>query len=157
EETGLRGQGSAWIGTRFGIPYLHSHYIRVYRNGNQHQNVSEDLEQPNSYFAESWFPSGGEGDLHKVAVWFEFNDDNSGFNPIGATLERFTSAGALKPARYRWNWQRRPKDGTANNLTNLFELVAAANSTTDYANKMLNITNMQEWLRRFAYKSTLGN
>src|SRR4029078_6778463 len=37
EETGLRGQVSAWIGAQLGIPYLHSHYIRVYRNGNQHQ------------------------------------------------------------------------------------------------------------------------
>jgi hypothetical protein len=35
--------------------------------------------------------------------------------------------------------------------------VTAANSTADYANKMLNIADMEEWMRVFAYNRILGN
>lgn len=158
EQTGVRGRLSAWIGNQLGIPYLHAHYVRVFRNGSQHQNISEDLEQPNHDYAENQFPGlGGEGDLHKIAIWFEFQDDNRSFDATGATLERFSSSGALKLGRYRWNWQRRPKDGTANNLTNVFELVAAANATTDYANRMLQLADMEEWMRVFAFHRITGN
>ncbi len=158
EETGLRSQVSSWIAGKLGIPYLHSHYIHVYRNGARHQNISEDLEQPNNQYAESWFPSfGAEGDLHKIAIWFEFQDNNSSFDPTSATLQRFISQGTLKPARYRWNWQRRPQDGTANNFTNLFELVTAINSSSDYVNKLLQLADIEEWMRVFAYHRILGN
>ena len=158
EETGLRSQVSGWLGGKLGLPYLNSHYIRVYRNGTQHQNVSEDLEQPNNEYAEGWFPGfGQEGDLHKIAVWFEFQDNNLSFDATGATLQRFTSQGALKTGRYRWNWQRRPQDGTANNFTNLFELVNAINSSSDYVNKLLQLADVEQWMRVFAYHRILGN
>lgn len=158
EESGVRSRISAWIGQKLGIPYLHAHFVRVYRNGQQHQNISEDLEQPNHYYAESQFPGlGGEGDLHKISIWFEFQDDNRAFDATQATLDRFNSGGSLKRGRYRWNWQRRPRDGTANNLTNVFELVAAANATTDYTARMLQLADMEEWMRVFAFHRILGN
>lgn len=159
EETGLRGQVSAWIAQQMGISYLHSRYIWVYRNGNQHQNISEDLEQPNRQYAQRWFPEVPDGDFYKVAVWFEFQDDNQNFGAIGATLERFTTTGgALKLGRYRWNYQRRPNDGTANNYTNIFDLVNAANDTsTNYVSKVLNLADIEEWMRVFAYHRVLGN
>ncbi len=159
EETGLRGQVSAWIAQEMGISYLHSRYILVYRNGTPHQNVSEDLEQPNRQYAERWFPEVAGGDLYKVAVWFEFQDDNLNFGATSATLEKFTTTGdALKLGRYRWNYQRRSNDGTANNYTNIFDLVGAANDTsTNYVNKVLNLADIEEWMRVFAYHRVLGN
>jgi hypothetical protein len=127
EATAIRSQLAAWLGQQLEIPYLHAHYLRLYRNGNAYQNVLEDLEQPNNNYAEAWFPDAGEGDLYKVAVWFEFDDSNSGFTSTSATLQSFLTTGNIyKLARYRWNFQRRPNDGTANNYTNLFDLVAAA-------------------------------
>ena len=159
EQTGLRGQVSAWIGQQLGIPYLHSHYLRVYRNGSAFRNVVEDLEQPNHNYAEAWFPEGGAGDLYKVAIWFEFQDDNRNFGPTGATLERFTTlGGAYKLARYRFTFQRRSNDGNASNFTNLFDLVTAANDTSaNYVNGLLNLADLEEWMRIFAYHRILGN
>ncbi|HOW68116.1 MAG TPA: lamin tail domain-containing protein, partial [Verrucomicrobiota bacterium] len=158
EETGLRGQVSAWIGQQMEIPYLHSHYLRLFRNGNQHRNISEDLEQPNNDYAERWFPEDGEGDLYKIAVWFEFQDNNSTFGSVGATLQSFTTTTGLKLARYRWNWQRRPNDGTANNFTNIFDLVTAANdATTNYVSRLLNLADIEQWMRVHAFNRVLGN
>ena len=158
EETGMRTQVANWIASRMGIPHLHSHYIRLYRNGSQYSNVMEDLEQPNNDFAEGFFPAVDEGDLYKIAVWFEFNDDNQGFDARGATLERFNSPGlGLKPARYRWNWQTRGWLGSANNLTNIFNLVGAANTTADYANRMQAVADMEQWMRVFAFNRICGN
>ncbi len=158
EETGLRGQVSAWIGQQMGIPYLHSHYIQVYWNGGQFREVLEDLEQPSQYFAGKWFPEGGDGDLYKVAVWFEFQDDNSGFGAVGATLEPFRSAnGAYKLSRYRWNFQQRTITTTANNYTNLFDLIDAANDQANRVPRLLNLADMEEWMRIFAFHRVLGN
>ena len=159
EATGFRGNLSAWIAQQLGIPYLHGHFMLLYRNGGLFRNIMEDLEQPNNDFAEQWFPEGGEGDFYKVAIWFEFVDDNSGFGSIGATLEKFTTTGsAFKLARYRWNYQRRPNDGTANNLTNIFDLVNAANdASTNYVSRLLNLADIEEWMRVFAYHRVLGN
>ncbi len=158
EETGMRTQVANWIASRMGIPHLHSHYIRLYRNGDQYSNVMEDLEQPNNSFAEGFFPAVDEGDLYKIAVWFEFNNDDRGFDARGATLQRFNSAGlGLKPARYRWNWQTRGWLGSANNLTNIFNLVSAANATTDYTARMQAVADMEQWMRVFAFNRICGN
>ncbi|HAB17753.1 MAG TPA: hypothetical protein DCE44_15030, partial [Verrucomicrobiales bacterium] len=164
EETGMRGQVANWIAYRMGLPHLHSHYLRLYRNGNQwgsdgqRENVMEDLEQPNNNFAEGFFPAVNEGDLYKIAVWFEFNDDDRGFDARSATLERFTSPGlGLKPARYRWNWQTRGWLGSANNLTNIYNLINAANATTDYVGRMQAVGDIEQWMRVFAFDRLCGN
>ncbi len=159
EATGLRGRLASWLHQQLGVPYLHAHYIRLYRNGGLHRNVSEDLEQPDSDYAESWFPSGLEGDLYKVALWFEFQDNNTTFNDVNATAERFLTVGNLyKPARYRWNFQRRPNDGTANNFTNLFDLVTAANSTSpSYVPNLLQLVDVEQWMRVFGCGWIMGD
>jgi hypothetical protein len=159
EETGVRSQLAAWLAQQMGIPYLHAHYTMLYRNGGTPWPIMEDLEQPNSYYAESWFPSGIEGDLYKVAMWFEFQDDNTTFiNPTHATIERFLSQGSYKMARYRWNFQRRPNDGTANNYTNIFDLVTAANATgTPFVPNLLNLADIEQWMRCEVFDRSMGN
>ena len=76
--------------------------------------------------------SADEGDLYKIAVWFEFSDDNRNFQATGATIQRFTTTpnDSYKLARYRWNWQRRSNDGDASNYAQLFDLVTAVNDTS---------------------------
>jgi hypothetical protein len=159
EATGIRSQLAAWLAQKLGIPYLNAHYMMLYRNGGNPWPIMEDLEQPNTYYAESWFPEGGEGDLYKIAMWFEFDDSNTAFNgATHATLERFLSQGSYKMARYRWNFQRRPQDGTANNYTNLFDLVTAANTTgTPYVPTLLNLADVEQWMRCEVFDRAMGN
>ncbi|MDB6040800.1 MAG: wapA 2, partial [Verrucomicrobiales bacterium] len=158
DDTGIRNRLCAWIGKSLGIPYLHSHFMQLYRNGAQHENVSQDEEFPSGYTAKSWFPDGGAGDLYKVAVWFEFQDDNLAFGNVSASLDSVKSAGNYKMARYRWNWQTRGFGGTENNYTNVFNLVAVANDTsTNFVPNVLNLVDAEEWMRVFAFDRLLGN
>lgn len=158
EETAMRGQVANWMAYELGIPFLHSHYLQLYRNGSQFANVSEDLEQPNTYYAERWFPEGGEGDLYKVSVWFEFDDNNSGFNATSATMQNFTTlGGAQKLARYRWNWQRRSNDGDANNYGQLLDLMTLANAGVSYEDPLLEVADVEQWMRVHAFNRVTGN
>lgn len=165
ESTGLRSQLSTWFGKQLGIPYLHSHYMQLWRNGGQFYNLTQDEETPTGDYAKAHFPSADEGDLYKIAIWFEFQDDNSSFNGVSSTLEPFkTTGGAYKLARYRFNWQTRGYGGTANNYTNIFNLVTAANDPSDgaspsgtYVPGLLSLADIDEWMRIFAYHRVLGN
>ena len=159
EDTQLRGQVADWICRSLGLPFLHRHYVQGYRNGGQLHTILEDMEDPNGYYANSWFPDGQDGDLYKIAVWFEFSDDNATFSSTSATLQSFKSTGAsYRLGRYRWNFQRRPNDGTANNYTNLYDLVAAANNTTaSYVDGFLAQADVEEWMRIFGYHRVTGN
>ncbi|MDW8310735.1 MAG: choice-of-anchor X domain-containing protein, partial [Verrucomicrobiales bacterium] len=159
EATAIRSQLAAWLHQQMGVPYLHAHYTRFYRNGTQFRNVTEDLEQPDHDYAERWYPEVGEGDLYKIAMWFEFQDDNRTFGAVSATLERFlTLNNAYKLARYRWNFQRRPNDGMANNYTNVFDLVTAANDTSaNYVPRLLNLAEMEQWMRVFSCGWIMGD
>ncbi|HTI70446.1 MAG TPA: lamin tail domain-containing protein [Candidatus Limnocylindria bacterium] len=159
EATGLRNQVCAWIGDQMGIPYLHSHYIQVYRNGGQQYNVSQDEEQPSSSYVKYWFPSDDEGDLYKVAIWFEFQDGAGTFGSTGATLSPFKNAdGSFKTARYRWNFQSRGLGGTYNNYTNIFNLVSLGNdSSTNYIANLQAAVDVPEWLGVLSYNRLIGN
>ena len=165
EATGLRNQLSTWLGKQMGIPYLHSHYMQLWRNGSQFYNLTQDEETPTGNYAKAHFPSSNEGDLYKIAIWFEFQDDNTSFSGASATLEPFTTTGgAYKLGRYRYNWQTRGYGGTANNYTNVFNLVTAANNTSanntpagTYVPGLLGIADIDGWMRIFAYHRVLGN
>ncbi len=158
ESTGMLTDVANWVAEKMGVPFLHSHYLRLYKNGSLFRNVIIDMEQPNGYFAKSWFGSEGvKDDLFKISVWFEFDDGNTGFTPTGATLERFLSGTAYKLARYRWNWQLRPSIDTANDYTAIFNLVAAANSGSERPRTFPNVADMEEWMRVFAFDRAVAN
>ena len=159
EATGIRSQLASWLAQQLGIPYLHAQYMRLYRNGSPYRDIMEDLEQPNHDYAESWFPSNGEGDLYKVAIWFEFQDNNTTFSSIGATLQRFATVGdQLKLARYRWNFQRRSNDGMASNYANLLELVETANDTSaGFVPGWTQLVDADQWMRVFGFNRITGN
>jgi regulation of enolase protein 1 (concanavalin A-like superfamily) len=162
EGTGIRNPVCAWIGQQLGIPYLNTHYMRLYRfngqGGGPIYNVMFDEEIPTGDYASKVFPSDSEGDLYKIAIWFEFNDDNSGFAGVSSTLESFKSGNAYKLARYRWNWQTRGYGGTVNNYSNLFNLVTAANdNSANFVPNLLNLADIEEWMRVFAFHRIIGN
>lgn len=158
EGTAIKGSMAAWIADEMRIPYLNSPFIRLYRNGGQFQNVIYDLEQPNRQYAMDWFGGGGaKDDLFKIAVWFEFQDDNSGFNSTGATFQKVPSTGALKLSRFRWNWQIRASSNTVNDLGSVFNLINAANSTTERTTRLPLLADMEEWMRVYAFHRVTGN
>ena len=158
EATRMRNQIANWVARRMGLPYLNTAYIRFYRNGTSFGSVAEDLEQPSNDYAESWYPDGGDGDLRKVAFAFEF-DDSGGFSPTGADLAMYRNpAGRFWTARYRYNWQGRPSGTTANDFTHFFALITAANDrTSNYIPNLLNVADIDQWMRTFALDGVLGN
>lgn len=154
----IRNRLACWIGRKMNIPYLNSHYMQLFRNGGQMENVSQDEEYPGMGYSKQWFPDGSNGDVYKIAVWFEYADDNSSFGSVSATLESFKTAGKFKLARYRDNWITRGFQGTYNNYTNIFNLVAAANdTTTNFVQNLTAIADVEEFMRVFAYDRVLGN
>ena len=159
EATGIRGRVTSWIARRMGLPYLYAHPIRVWRNGGLHRNISEDLEQPNNHYAEARFPGTEEGDLYKIAIWFEFDDGNGGFSSLGANLSEFKNPdGSYRLGRYRYNFQTRGFNRSANNYSNLFNLARAANSSAStYVGNMMNLVDMDQWMRVFVFNRILGN
>ena len=158
EATRMRNQIANWVARRMGLPYLNATYMRFYRNGSPFGSVAEDLEQPSNDYAEGWYPDGPKGDLRKVAFAFEF-DDSGGFAPTGADLAVFRNPnGQYNLSRYRYNWQGRPTGTTANDFTNFFALVTAANDRTSaFVPNLLNVADIDQWMRTFALDGCLGN
>lgn len=163
DSTNLREQLCFSIARGIGAGYLHRRYVRLYRNGGLFRDIMEDSEEPNGDYAERFFSEGENPDLYKIEDWFEFEDDGTSFSNVDATLQRFTtppgSANApLKPARYRWSWRKRAVQGSANDMTNLLQLVDAVNVTgATYVNRVFSTIDVDHWMRAFAFQRIVGN
>ncbi len=159
EETGLRTRVANWLASQMGVPSLSGKYQLFYINGVSFANVTEDLEEPDHRYAEHHYPDGGAGDLYKISIWFEFADDNRAFNATQATLQSFLSAGQLKTARYRWNWERRAQEFPENDYTTIFDLVSSLNSTVNagFHSRVLQHADIDQWMRVFAFHRVTGN
>lgn len=161
EDTNLREQVSFWIARQIGSGYLNRRYVRLYRNGGLHREVSEDTEEPNGSYAERFYREGIEPDLYKIEDWFEFQDDGTSFSNVDATLQPFYSpvnSTTLKPARYRWAWRKRAVERSANEFTNLLELVTIANAAgATYEAGVSQLVDVDQWMRVFAFERIAGN
>jgi hypothetical protein len=154
-----REQIAFWILRKMGAPYLHRRFVSTFLNGARQYDVMEQAQEPNGSIAEAWFNEVNSGDLYKIEDWFEFTDDFRGFSSRDATLERFTTTGdVLKPARYRWSWRKRAVENSANDFSNLFALVEAANAPAEtYISELLALADIDEWMRVFALQRIVGN
>lgn len=163
DDTNLREQLCFTIARGIGAGYLHRRYIRLYRNGSPFRDIMEDSEEPNGDYAERFFSQGDRPDLYKIEDWFEFQDNGTDFSNVDATLERFTTPpgvanAPLKPARYRWSWRKRAVQDSANNMTNLLQLVEAVNTRgTTYESKVFSTVDVDQWMRTFAFERIVGN
>ncbi len=161
EDSNLREQMSFWIARQMGSSYLNRRYVRLYRNGGLHRDVSEDSEEPNGAYAERFYSEGIEPDLYKIEDWFEFQDDGTSFSNVDATLQPFYSpvnSTTLKPARYRWAWRKRAVERSANEFTNLLELVTIANAPGNtYESGVSQLVDVDQWMRVFAFQRIAGN
>ncbi|MBN8248772.1 MAG: lamin tail domain-containing protein, partial [Verrucomicrobia bacterium] len=159
DTTQLREQLCYTIARGIGASYLYRRHVRLYRNGSAFRDIMEDSEEPNGDYSERFYSQGERPDLYKIEDWFEFQDDGTSFSNVDATLQRFTTPpGVLKPARYRWNWRKRAVEESANNLTNLLELVTAVNTGgSAYLPRVLATVDVDQWMRTFAFQRIVGN
>ncbi|MCC6231712.1 MAG: lamin tail domain-containing protein, partial [Verrucomicrobiales bacterium] len=153
-----REQAAFWIGRELGVPSLHRRHVRFYENGG-FKGLYEDTEEPNGQFADAWFPEGQDGDLYKIEDWFEFEDAGNNFiAQRDATLQRFTSGGQLKLARYRWAWRKRAVADSANDYREFLAMVSALNGTgSTYVAQVESLVDVDAWMRVFALQHIVGN
>ncbi|MBU6401031.1 MAG: lamin tail domain-containing protein, partial [Verrucomicrobia bacterium] len=160
-------QTAYWIARQVGLPWNYKRYVALFVNGNRRGPLMEDTQVPDGDGIKENFPDDPDGDLHKLYGWFEFPDlpNSQGqlqpfANNAWATLQNFTTTGgAKKLARYRWNWRPRAVHGSANDFTNLFALVDAANTpaTGPYVQNLEAVADTDEWMRTFAVNHSVGN
>jgi hypothetical protein len=110
---------------------------------------------------DEYWPDGQNGDLHKVQLWFEFDNAASSFTANGASLQRFTTTGGQKKlARYRWTLAKRAVQGSAISYTNLFALVDAVNFSglgSNYRRQLESVVDVDNWLKTYAVEHIVGN
>lgn len=150
-----------WIAYKMGLPRLHSRHIRLFVNGVQRSDLMQDIQQPNRDYADQWYPDGAGGNVHKIQLWFEMEDDASTFTPRGASLGVFNGPDGKKNlAYYRFNWSARAFGDSPNNYTNLFGLMdATATSATgeEYTRQILNQVDVDNWTGIFAFQHLIDN
>ena len=156
-----REQTAYWIANQLGLPYCSRRHVCLFVSGIRRAAYFEDVQQPNGDLVDAWFPEARNGDLHKVQLWFEFDDAASAFTANGASLDRVTTTGGVKKlARYRWTWAKRALNGSANNYTNLFALVDAVNNSlsgTSYSQRVESAVDVDNWLCTYAVEHIVGN
>jgi len=148
-----------------GVPWLYRHFVAVYVNGVRRGTLMEDAQTPDADLVKEHFPNDTDGWLYKMQPWFEFAPAPSGStigfnNNSWCNLMPYTTTGGIKKtARYRYNFLVRRTPISANDFTNVFSLVDAANShgTASYVASMENLANMENWMRVFAANHAAGN
>ncbi len=153
-------QTAFWILDELGVPSMHRRYTSMFVNGVKRGSIMEDSQQPSSDVIDEFFPNDSKGQLHKIEDWFEFDNTGSSFNNIDATLENFTTTGGVKKtARYRWSWRPRAVKSSANDFTNLFQLVDALQlpMPDPYTKAVEGLVNVEEWTRVLAVERLVGN
>ncbi|HKS38498.1 MAG TPA: lamin tail domain-containing protein, partial [Verrucomicrobiae bacterium] len=164
DSTGQREQTAYWVAAQLGLPFNNRRFINLYVNGIRRNYIVEDTQRANSDVLEQWYPDDANGDLHKIAGWFEFDDPTTSFNTVWSTLQNFTTTDLTTGqrvkdvGRYRWNWQKRALQTTANDFANLFTLVDVANTTGPaYVEQMEKFVDVEHWMRTFAVEHLVGN
>ena len=148
-----------------GVPWLNRRYVAVYVNGHRRGTLMEDAQCPDGDVVKEHFPNDPDGWLFKMQPWFEFGPAPGAASILFAnsgwcTLSNYTTAGGLKkPARYRYNFEIRRTPTSANDFTNVWSLIDAANSynTPNYIANMENMADLENWMRVFAANHAAGN
>ena len=150
-----------------GVPWLYRRYVAVYVNGNRRGTLMEDAQCPGSDVTKEHYPNDSDGFLFKMQPWFEMSPapaatgGSVGFDNQAwcALMPYTTTGGVLKKARYRYNFEMRHTPDSANDYTDVFSLINAANSygTPNYVANMENIADMENWMRVFAANHAAGN
>ena len=155
DDTNQREQLMFWFLEQYGLPNMYRRYVSLFVNGSKRGTIYDDVQQPGGETIEEFFSDDSEGSLYKTGCWEEFTDvggREGGGSCTLNSLQLFTTTGGVKKtARYRWVWRPRAIDGTANDFTDLFNLVDAANAPTNgYQSAMESLVDIEHWTRTFA-------
>ncbi len=176
DDNTLQREQAAYFWVRsIGLPYNYRRFVSLYVNGTRRApaagGLMEDTQVPNGDVLEERFPDDKDGDLFKMQPWFEFDTaftgqssafENKSWCVLNAytTTNPVTLAVSKKPARYRYSWQARGANGTANNFSNVFALIDAASypaNSVQFITNMEAIVDMEQWMRTFAVEHSAGN
>jgi hypothetical protein len=159
-----REQAVYWMARKSGLASLHRRFFHFYVNGTKKRTLMEDTQVGSDDLVEEFWPDDSAGNLYKMQPWFEFPDATSqNLQMQSSTFVSFgrftTTGGALKLARYRWNWLVRGAEGTANDYTNVLQLINVATdyANTNYAANVESLVDVDGWLRYFAINHAVGN
>lgn len=160
DETAQREQFGLWLCEQLGLPFNHHRYVHFFVNGQRRGTILEDAQTPDPDLMASFFPeTDGEGELYKVTMWHEFEDNAATYVATQATLQNFTTTGgAKKLARYRWIFSQRGNPESAVAYTNLFALVDGANLPLSTVETRLDLlADVVKWMQLFAFEHAVGN
>ena len=154
DDTNQREQLMFWLLEQYGLPNMYRRYVMMFVNGVRRSVLMDDVQQPNGDTVDEFFPDDPDGALFKTDCWDEFADNGdreTGCIDLNALELYTTSGGVKKTARYRWTWKPRSIGGTANDYSQLFQLVDAANAPTNgFLSGMESLADMEHWMRTFA-------
>ena len=167
DDTLQREQTAYGMVRSLGLPWNYRRYVNFFINGNRRQPsaLMEDTQTPDADVVNEHFPNDTNGNLYKLQPWFEFADNGTSFDNQGwCTLNNYLSGGKKKLARYRVNYLTRHAQATANDYTNVFQLidtailpVGTAAQNAAYVQAMNGIVDTDEWLRTMAVEHAVGN
>lgn len=171
DNTLQREQTSYWMAHQIGLQRQNRRYYVFYVNGNRHGPLMEDSQVPGGDMLSEYFPSDTGGWLFKNHAWFEGDVAQSANGGMGfenkswCTMGKYTTTvngvpNQYKQARYRWMWNIRQYPASANDYSQVYALVDAANTPTSspayYAN-MESQVDTEEWLRWSAIEHATGD
>lgn len=151
DNTAQREQLMFWFLEQYGLPNMYRRYVQLFVNGTRRGSIYEDIQQPSSETVTEFFPDDDQGSLWKTDCWNEFDDAGNRIDPcVLNTLQKFPATGEKNIGRYRWNWRPRAVRGSANDFSDLFTLVDAANATLNYQDAVEAVVDVENWTRTFA-------
>ncbi len=159
DDTHLRERTCFWMARALGVPYVNQRYVHVFVNEFLKGVIYTDSHHPSRPYVESWFPDDADGAIYEIDDWFEFADDYN-FQIVTATLGDYrTVNNGRKRARYRWNWERRPRSASDDDESALYSLVDAMNLAIGsvYEQRVSAIMDVDEWLRTMAVRHIAGD
>ena len=152
DATNQREQTMYWFADQLKLPTLHRRDIYLYMNGIRRRTIYHDAEQPDGVLANSHFP-GDDGELFKTSNDNETSNSGSRTRPfVRNIIDVFEADGMIREARYRWTTGARAR-GSRSRLddTTILELMRRAdNSGPDYEERLLEIIDMENWMRTWA-------
>ncbi len=156
-----REQTGYWILNQLGTQANYRRYLHVYINGVKRGFILEDTQVPDGDVVKQWFPANPDGDIYKIAIWFEFVQNLSSFTARGADLNSYTYPGGQKNVgRYRWNWQKRALKDSITNFASLFPMIDTVNTSAtgdSYTAAISSLIDVEQWLKTFAVAHIVGN
>jgi hypothetical protein len=171
DNTLQREQTAYWMARQIGLRFQNRRYYFYYVNGVRHAPLMEDSQVPDAQMLKQFWPNDNNGMLYKNHSWFEgdvapqSNAYMSFNNMSWCYLGKYTTTingvpNEYKTARYRWMWWVRQYQQSANDFSQVYALIDAANtpvaSPAYYAN-MESQVDTEEWLRLSAMEHATGD